>query len=113
MARLPPADVGSGFVAVARVDDVPPGWVLKARIGAREVAVANCAGRFYALENACPHAGGPLGDNRLQDGCLLECPWHGALFDARTGEVRRGPARKPVKTYEVQVSDGTLFVVVP
>ncbi len=100
----------AGFVAVASTDDVPPGWVLKARLGAREIALANYEGTFHAVENSCTHAGGSLGDNRLTQGCLLECPWHNSRFDVRTGQPAQGPARKPLKTYEVVVQDGTVFV---
>jgi nitrite reductase/ring-hydroxylating ferredoxin subunit len=100
----------TAFVQVAAVSDVPPGWVLKVRVGSREIALANCEGSISAIDNACSHAGGPLGDNRLKDGCYLECPWHNAVFDARTGEVTRGPARKGVRTYPVTVHDGAVFV---
>jgi 3-phenylpropionate/trans-cinnamate dioxygenase ferredoxin component len=101
------------LVQVASVEDVPPGWVLKVRVGSREIALANCEGTFTAMENACTHAGGPLGDNRLHEGCYLECPWHNAVFDARTGDVVRGPARKAAKLYPVTVQDGTVFVALP
>jgi 3-phenylpropionate/trans-cinnamate dioxygenase ferredoxin subunit len=43
-------------------------------------------------------------------GCLLQCPWHGAVFDARTGQVRRGPARKPLRTYPVEIADGAVLI---
>jgi nitrite reductase/ring-hydroxylating ferredoxin subunit len=106
------APIRAGLVAVAGVDDVPPGWVLKTRLGSQEIALANCGGTFHALENSCTHAGGPLGDNRLKEACSLECPWHNSVFDVRTGEAVRGPARKPLKKYEVVVDDGTVFVAV-
>ena len=98
------------LVRLATVSDVPPGWVLKVRVGSREIALANSAGTFTAMDNACTHAGGPLGDNRLHEGCYLECPWHNAVFDARTGDVVRGPARKPVRLYPVTVQDDTVFI---
>ena len=99
-----------GMVAVARVADVPAGWVLKVNVRNKEIAIANCEGTLHAMDNACSHATGPLGDNRLLEGCALECPWHGSLFDARTGEVLRGPARKAVKRYGVVVDDGVVYV---
>ena len=116
MSATPPAAPAGAtparprLVRAASVGDVPPGWVLKVRLDNREIALANTAGTFTALENACSHAGGPLGDNRLKEGCYLECPWHNSVFDARTGGVVRGPARKSVKMYDVTVLDGSVFV---
>jgi nitrite reductase/ring-hydroxylating ferredoxin subunit len=95
----------------------PPPWATCRPAGAqglcrqpREIAVANTSGTFTALENACTHAGGPLGDNRLKEGCYIECPWHNSVFDARTGDVVRGPARKAVKMYDTKVLDGIVYV---
>jgi nitrite reductase/ring-hydroxylating ferredoxin subunit len=118
MSPVPAAAAGTGrLVRLAALEEVPPGWVLKVAIdiaGAkREIALANSGGTLFALENACSHAGGPLGDNRLKDGCYLECPWHNAVFDARTGAVVRGPARKAANMYEVSVADGAVFIVLP
>jgi nitrite reductase/ring-hydroxylating ferredoxin subunit len=100
----------SGFVAAARLSDVPAGWVLTVRVGLHELALANCDGTVHAVGNACTHAGGPLGDSRLQEGCLLECPWHGAAFDARTGQVHRGPARKPLRLHRVKIENDVILV---
>ena len=101
------------LVRVAAVADVPPGWVLKVRVGSREVALAHTEDRLYAVENSCSHAGGPLGDTRLKEGCFVECPWHNSVFDVRTGAVVRGPARKEVKLYDVMIQDGKVFVALP
>lgn len=109
MTRTAAASAGARLVPVASVADVPAGWVLTVRAGRREIALANCGGEISAFANACPHAGGPLGDNRVRNGCVT-CPWHGAAFDVRTGEVRDGPARKPVATYAVEIHDGTIYV---
>lgn len=105
-----PAVTDDGYVAVTSVSAVPPGWVLGITVGPRELAIANADGEIIALDGRCSHAGGPLGDNRLRDGCLLECPWHNAVFDVRQCSVERGPARKAQKTYPVAVRDGTVFV---
>ena len=100
----------STFVAVAAVEDVPPGWVLKIAIGQHELALANHEGAFYALDSDCSHAGGSLGDNKLKEGCLVECPWHNSLFDVRSGQPLGGPARKPQRTYSVKVEADTVYV---
>ena len=107
-ATSPPA----GFFTVARTGDVPSGWVLRTTAGGRDIALSNKDGEFYALDNSCTHAGGPLAPNRLSRACTLECPWHGAVFDACTGEVISGPAAKPARTYTVEVHDGTVYVSV-
>lgn len=105
-----PATSARALVAVASVSDVPPGWIMRVTVGLRELALANDDGEFYALDNACSHSAGPLGDNRLRNGCLVECPWHKAVFDVRTGETVRGPARKPQRTYPVTVEGDTVYV---
>jgi nitrite reductase/ring-hydroxylating ferredoxin subunit len=101
------------LVQVAALGDVPPGWVLKVRLGSRELAVARTEDGVFAVDNACTHAGGPVGDTRLKEGCFVECPWHNSVFDVRTGAVVRGPARKELKTYDVTVQDGKIFVALP
>jgi nitrite reductase/ring-hydroxylating ferredoxin subunit len=100
----------AGFLAVASVGDVPPGWVLRTFAGGRDIALAHQDGEFYALDNSCTHAGGPLAPNRLSPACTLQCPWHSAVFDVKTGEVVSGPAKKAAKTYPVEVHDGRIYV---
>ena len=100
----------AGYVPVASVGDIPPGWVLRTSASGRDIAVSHVDGEFYALDNSCSHAGGPLAPNHLSPACTLECPWHNAVFDARTGAVVDGPARKPVKTYPVHVGAGKIYV---
>jgi nitrite reductase (NADH) small subunit len=96
------------FVAVARVEDVPPGTVRAVRLGEEEIAVANCNGGFYATQGACIHLQGPLGEGWLDD-CVLTCPWHGWQYDVRTGENEFDRAIK-LRTYDVQVADGEIRV---
>jgi nitrite reductase/ring-hydroxylating ferredoxin subunit len=103
-------ELATTFVAVASVSDVPPGWVLRVTIEPRDIALANADGAIYAFDNACSHAAGPLGDNRLRGDCLVECPWHNSVFDVRTGDAVRGPARKPLRTYPVKIEGDTVFV---
>lgn len=101
------------FVAVAQAEDIPPGSARQVEVGGRPIALVNADGMFLAVDGDCPHHGGPLGEGQVWPGCVLACPWHGAVFDARTGEVLRGPARKPVRTYQVKVADGAVLVAVP
>jgi len=68
------------------------------------VAVANAEGKFYAFGNICPHAGGPIGDGMLE-GCIVECPWHAAQWDLRTGEALTALATADIPLFEVRVVD--------
>jgi nitrite reductase (NADH) small subunit len=96
------------FVRVAAVDEINPGQVREARVGAESIAVANVDGHFYAISNTCFHRGGPLGQGVL-DGKVLTCPWHGWSFDVTNGRLSLNQAGG-VACYKVEVRDGDLFV---
>jgi len=99
------------FVPVARVEDFPPGTVRSVRVGEEEVALAHCDGGFYAVQQACVHLQGPLGEGHLE-GCLITCPWHGWQYDVRTGQNDFDLAIQ-LQTYDVQVDDGEIRVRLP
>jgi pyruvate oxidase len=65
--------------------DVPDeGRVRSVTVDGRSIALTRCDGRLGALENHCPHQGGPLGEGSIEQG-LLRCPWHGYDYDPVTG----------------------------
>ena len=72
------------YVAVARTDEIPPGEVRLVQAGERWYALANVDGAFHAVDNNCPHNGGPLGKGSL-DGSQLVCPWHLWRWDVLSG----------------------------
>lgn len=78
------------FVTVAKVEDIPPGTNRTVEVKGVFLAVFNVNGTFYALDNCCPHAGGPLGEGTLEDD-IVECPRHGWRFNVRTGERSENP----------------------
>ena len=74
-----------------------------------EIAVVNCAGTFFAIEDRCSHDDGPLAEGTLDEAkCTLECPRHGSLFDLRTGAPKTLPAYEPIETFPVRI-DGDLI----
>jgi len=85
-----------------KVSDVPPG----SAVVVGDAAVFNVAGSFCATQSKCTHRQGPLSKGKL-DGSTVTCPLHGSQFNVCTGEVLRGPATDPVKTYRVIV-DGDI-----
>ena len=78
------------FVTVARVGDIPPGTGRTVEVQGVWIALFNVDGSFYAVDNTCPHAGGPLGEGHL-DGHVVECPRHGWLFNVQTGKRPENP----------------------
>ncbi|HLW48538.1 MAG TPA: non-heme iron oxygenase ferredoxin subunit [bacterium] len=96
-------------VKVTQVGQVAPGTGTVVDAQGTAVAVFNVGGTFYAIANACTHVGGPLGKGKL-DGTTITCPLHGSQFDVTSGQVLRGPARRPVATYPVRVRGDDVFV---
>jgi pyruvate oxidase len=97
-----------------RIDsaDVPDeGRVRSVVVDGRTVAVARCGARLGALDNKCPHQGGPLGEGSIEKG-LLRCPWHGYDYDPVTGQAP-GDFADVVPSYEVDERDDGVYVRLP
>lgn len=71
-------------VCVANVRDVPEGGGLVVEVEGKRIALFRYKGEFFALDETCPHRGGPLHEGLLQDG-VVACPWHLWQFDLKTG----------------------------
>jgi pyruvate oxidase len=69
---------------VLDADDLPEGRVTTVHAGIKEIALVHYEGKWAALDNRCPHQGGPLGEGSIENG-LLRCPWHGYDYDPLTG----------------------------
>jgi thiamine pyrophosphate-dependent acetolactate synthase large subunit-like protein/nitrite reductase/ring-hydroxylating ferredoxin subunit len=97
---------------VAELGELGDGRVRTAAAGPRTIALTHCGGRFGALENHCPHQGGPLGEGSIENG-LLRCPWHGYDYDPITGRPPSGFSDAP-ESFPVDVrSDGVYVAVRP
>ena len=74
-------------------EDLEGGKLVEA--GGHRIAVFNVGGSYYAIENTCPHRGGPLAEGMVV-GEEVICPWHGSRFNVKTGSVLTPPARQGV-----------------
>ncbi len=99
----------SGWVDVARVEELPPGTWRVADVEGTQVAVFNLDGAYYAIEDMCTHDGGDLASGELE-GEAIVCPRHGARFSIKTGEVLAPPAYEPVATFPVRLEGGRVQV---
>lgn len=93
------------FVKVAKTDDVAPGHGRLVEAGGKTLALFNVDGTFHAIDNTCTHRGGPLAEGELH-GDEVTCPWHGAIFNVKTGKALGPPAPRGVAHYNVRI-DGS------
>ena len=96
-------------IKVARIADLAPGSGTTVDVEGQRIALFNVQGTFYAIDDTCPHRGGPLGEGEL-DGAMVTCPWHGATFDVQTGAVTGPPARNGVRSFQVRVEGEDVLV---
>jgi len=109
--------------AVCRTDEIPKGQMKAFTVAGEKIIVYHLKDGFYATQSNCTHVFAPLAKGKIVDGCKVQCPFHRARFDIRTGEVidwanfppgiqllnaLRG--EKALKTYKVSVRDGEVHV---
>jgi thiamine pyrophosphate-dependent acetolactate synthase large subunit-like protein/nitrite reductase/ring-hydroxylating ferredoxin subunit len=99
---------------VADVDELPDGRVKTVTAGTHSMALTHIDGEFTAMDNRCPHQGGPLGEGSIEKGhdgqCWLRCPWHGWDFDPKTGLPPGGHEDSGQKLYPVDVREDGIYV---
>lgn len=101
--------MSSKFIHVANTNDIKDGSMKLVEANGEQICIINIKGKYYAINNVCTHHGGPLNEGTL-DGYEVECPWHGARFDVRNGEVKAPPARIPIKVYEVKIEGDKILI---
>jgi nitrite reductase/ring-hydroxylating ferredoxin subunit len=99
----------SRTVTLAKAGDVAPGTGKVVEAEGQSIALFNVGGTFCAIDNTCTHRGGPLGEGTLA-GEVVTCPWHGAKFNVRTGEVLGPPAPQGVRAFPVKVEGEDVLV---
>ena len=97
---------GAKWVALdlGGLTDIPEGGPTKVKAGINTLILVRTGETILALHETCAHAGGPLSEGTLVDGCI-QCPWHGSRFRLTDGHVARGPAMYDQPAYEIRRSD--------
>lgn len=98
------------LVSVAKESEIQQGQGKVVNAGGKTIALFRTENGFFAIENACKHRGGPLGEGEL-DGCTVTCPLHGWQYDVKTGECQTTPGQQ-VQVYKVVVEGGEVKVEV-
>src|SRR5882757_9901640 len=92
---------------VLKTEELPEGRVTTVTAGHKSIALVHYDGKFAALDNRCPHQGGPLGEGSIENG-LLRCPWHGYDYDPLTGG---SPGFDDTATcYPLEIRDDGVYV---
>ncbi len=93
------------FVKVAKKSELPDvDSAQEFTVADRILCIANVNGEYCALDNVCPHQGGPLGMGSVE-GSKIVCPWHGWQIEARTGATESGEPAVPVHQLRIEGDD--------
>ncbi len=113
----------SDFIEVMKSTALNDGEMTAVLLEGHDLLVAKVDGEFYIADGRCPHLHGHMVKGTLE-GTVLTCPLHGSQFDLTDGSVVRwtkwegavlGVAKlvrhpRSLRTYEVKVEDGTVYV---
>ena len=93
----------SEFIKVAQTSDLVSGQGMVVEVAGHPIALFNVSGQFYALDNVCPHRGGPIGEGFVDcQNMTVQCPWHGWTFSLPNGLSPFNPFAK-LEQFDVQV----------
>ncbi len=97
-----------GFIEVCLTSELPLGRLTTKLVGQRKIALCHTSSGFHALDNTCPHRGGPLGEGDLI-GDELICPWHLWGFDVKSGNCGTSTT-VGVTAHEVRIQGDRVLV---
>ena len=100
----------SEWIKVADKSEIPTDTGKLVQAGGKEIALFQIEGKVYALENHCPHRGGPFAEGGVH-GEEVTCPWHGWIFNIKTGCFASNPKIK-AETFKVKEESGEVWVEV-
>lgn len=97
-------------VPVGSADELEEGQMKLLRVNGKRIALARTPDGYVAFDDRCTHRGGSLAGGVLIDG-IVHCLWHGSQFECASGQVHCGPAKQPVRSYEVKVERNVVKLV--
>lgn len=102
------SDKNKTWVKVAEKGELPNERVKTVFAGKRQVCLTHHKGKIGAIENKCPHQGGPLGEGQIENGWVI-CPWHAYEYDPQTGKPPEG-FDDSVNPYAVEEREDGVYI---
>ncbi len=102
------------WICVGKTSDLPEGRVKTVTARTTTICLSHFDGQWAAMDNHCPHQGGPLGEGTIERGkggeCWIRCPWHGWDFDPLTGRPPGGHEDSGQKLYPVEIRGDEIYI---
>jgi nitrite reductase/ring-hydroxylating ferredoxin subunit len=97
-------------IVVGKTSEVQDRKLMHITAGGKEIVVTKLDGNYYAMDNVCTHAGADLHEGELNNN-ELTCPWHGAKWDIKTGNLISFPQKlKPLQSHKISIENDTLYI---
>jgi nitrite reductase/ring-hydroxylating ferredoxin subunit len=97
-------------VVIGKTSEVQYGKLMHITAGGKEIVVTKLDGNYYAMDNVCTHAGADLHEGELSNN-ELTCPWHGAKWDIKTGNLISFPQKlEPLQSHKISIENDTLYI---
>lgn len=104
-------DEKTGPLEVGAADELKVDQMKLIQFKDKRIVIARTEQGLVAFDDRCSHKGGSLAGGAMICG-TVQCPWHGSQFDVNTGEVKAGPAKDKINTYEVKEAEGKVFLII-
>lgn len=98
-----------GFIEAGSLNELKEDQMKLLIAGGRRIVIGRTDQSYVAFDDRCSHKGGSLAAGTMMCG-KVQCPWHGSQFLTGTGEVKAGPAKQPIRCYDVLERNGKLYV---
>ena len=97
-------------IKVAALREIPRNYGKVVQVGGKLIALFKLQDTIYAIDNECPHRGGPIGEGSVK-GKIVSCPWHLWAFDITSGQCLSNPYGQ-VRSYPVSVEGDDVWVMI-
>lgn len=104
-------DETTGPLEVCNTDELQVDQMKLIHTKDKRIVIARTEQSYVAFDDHCTHRGGSLAGGAMICG-TVQCPWHGSQFDVKTGEVKAGPAKDKIGTYEVKEAEGKVYLII-